>query len=366
MNKNIQIILGIIVLVLIGWFFVNQNQTKIKVDESIKVGIMIALTGDLANYGEGMLDGIKMATDEVNSDIEKFKLIVEDSPCDPAKAVSIANKLINIDKVNVIVGPVCSGELLAINNLANEKKIIVLSPSATAPDVKDAGDYIFRNVVSDDLKAKVFAEYLFNEKDVRELAVLAVNIDAAIGFEKSFTNKFEELGGKVVMKEIYPQGLADARTQLTKIKEAKLENLLLMGFPAEMGTVIKQVEELDLNIQIYSGFEGIDDPQTVEIAGDSRNGVISIYQKTPDKDFAIKYKDIYQVEPLVYVAESYDAIKLLEIAIKDGINPEKIKNNLYTIENYEGVSGNITFDENGDVIKPFVINIMQNGELVEL
>ncbi|MBU4536459.1 hypothetical protein KJ603_00260 [Patescibacteria group bacterium] len=69
---------------------------------------------------------------------------------------------------------------------------------------------------------------------------------------------------------------------------------------------------------------------------------------------------------MTYVAEGYDAIKLFEIALKDGIDSEKIKANLYAIKDYQGVSGNITFDENGDVIKPFVINIMENGVLVEL
>ncbi|MBU4536658.1 penicillin-binding protein activator, partial [Patescibacteria group bacterium] len=320
MNNIIKNILILVVLVLVIWGGVKLSGNKeVELDRPIKVGVIMPLTGALANFGEAQINAINMATEEVNVESEKIQLIIEDSPCDPAEVVTVANKLVNIDKVDVLVGPACSGEVLAISNLLNENKIVTISPLATAPTITDAGDYIFRDVVSDDLKAKVFANYIYN-KDIKEIAVLGVNIDASVGYIESFTKKFEELGGKVSITEIYTEGLTDARTQLTKIKEADIKNLLIFGFPAEMGSIVKQTKELNLGVQIFSGVEGIDDPQTIGIAGDAVNGVISIYQKSPNPDFTKKYTAKFGVEPLTYVAEGYDAIKLFEIALKDGID----------------------------------------------
>jgi len=369
-SKTIWILLGILVLILIiGLFWYgSQNQGV------IKIGVITALTGELSFYGQGTLNAAKIAVEEINSkgglDGKQIELITEDSPCKKETAITAVNKLVEIEKVNVILGPMCSGELLAIAPIVNDNKIVIMTSTATTPDIANAGDYVFRDVASDDLRAKVFADYLFKDRNASEIAIIYVNSDAGISFEDVFANKFELLGGKVIISEIFEKDSVDVRTQLSKIKEKNPGYILMISFPAETGTILKQAHEMGIAAQFFQGFEVMADPQISAMVGDLVNNVIYIQAPSQEsvisKAFSESYKAHYGEEPPYYSAEAYDIIKLYAEAMKDGTDGETIKKNLYAIKNYEGASGIITFDEKGEVVKPFEIGQVQNMKLVKL
>ncbi len=368
-KKYISIFILIIILIFLFVTFIPKEETG-----TIKVGVITALTGDLANYGKGTLNAAQLAVDEINFvggiNGRKIELVAEDSPCDPTTATTVVNKLINFDQVDVFLGPLCSSELLAIAPILNNEKIVVISSSTTSSEITSAGDYVFRNVASDDLRSKVFVEYIYSEKGITDIAIIYENDDAGVGFKDGFVEVYERLGGNVLIIESYEKDSNDMRTQLTKIKNKKPESILMISYPSETGTILKQAKELDIEAQFFEGFEIMMDPQVAEIAGDAVNGVIYIQTVAPESiknnEFKNKYQEEYGEEAPYYSVEAYDIIKLYEIAMKDGIDSEKIKNNLYAIENFEGASGMITFDEKGDCIKPFEIGEVQNRELVTI
>jgi branched-chain amino acid transport system substrate-binding protein len=365
-SKTIWIFLGIIIIILIIGLFWYGSQKQ----GTIKIGLITPLSGDLANYGIGTKNAAQMALDEINQKNEKFELIVEDSPCNANSAITAVNKLINIDKVDVLMGPMCSSELLAISPIANSDKIVVISSSTTSPDITGAGDYVFRNVASDDLRAKVFARYIFNDKSIKEIAIIYENDDAGVGYKEAFVKEYEKLGGKISIAEVYDKGASDLRTQLTKIKAVNSSSILMLSYPSETGIILKQSKELGIESNFFEGFEIMMDPQVAQIAGDAVNGVVYIQSASTDNQlnekFKKDYKAKYGAEPPYYAVEAYDIIKIYDSVIKDKKDLETIKSNLYTLKDFQGASGIITFDENGDVVKPFEIGQVQNGSLTPI
>lgn len=374
MNKNMALI-GILVLVLFGAIYI-LSPTQVGLfalnQQEIKIGVITTLTGEMSKYGEGIANAQELAASEINSaggiNGKQIKLIFEDSPCDPQKAINAVNKLVQIDKVDFIVGPLCSSELLAIAPILNKANIPIISSTATSPNITSAGEYVFRNIPSDDLRAKVFAEYIYKDSDIKEISIIYANDDASVTYEKYFTEKFEFFGGKILSKEIYAKGAKDMRTQLTKIKNANPKAILMISWPEETGSILKSSKEMNINVKFFEGFEVMSDPHVKQIAGDLVNGVIYIQpaesKSLKAEQFKKQYEEKYGATPPFYSAESYDLIYLYKLAIQNAKGDlDKVKNELYKIKNYEGASGTITFDQQGDVTKPFEIGEVTSSGL---
>lgn len=376
MSKQSKLILSIVVVIIIAlgiWYGVSISDKKVSIQETkepIKIGAILPLTGDAAQWGLAPLRGAELAVQEINQNNfldTNFNLITEDTKCDPKEGVSGFTKLVSIDKVNLVMGEVCSGVTLAVAPLAESNKILLISPASTNPGISGAGDYIFRVIPSDALRGKIFAEYVF-QKGYRRVGIIYINNEGGKGNRDSFKNRFKELGGQIAIEETYEQGVTDLRTQLIKIKKASPEIIVIVSYPTDTYVLIKQAKELKINIPLYFQTEAVEDPNVLREAGDAADGVIYILPapaegKKPN-EFIQKYEKVYGIKPELFAAEAYDIIWLIAQAIKETgkSDPTTIKNYLYTVENYQGASGVITFDQNGDVLKPMAIKTIKNGK----
>jgi len=372
------VIVIILAVILAGVFFITPNISGAFAQQSlgeITIGVLAPLTGDLANYGEGEKNALLLAADEINSiggiNGKKIKLVFEDSPCNPTEALTAATKLIEINDAKLLVGPMCSGELLAIAPTLNQNKITAIGIGATSPSITNAGDYVFRDSPSDDLRAKVFAEYIYKDRNVGIMQTIYENDDAGAAFNKYFVEYYTGLGGKMTEEEAYEKGSTDFRSVLTKINSIPHENIAVFSFPSETGEILKQSKELGINTNFFEGFEVMSDPQIMQIAGNATEGVVYIQSAQANNEAATNFKKNYiakfKKEAPYYAAESYDALKIYAETLKrTNGDTGKIKDELYKIKNYEGASGTTTFDEHGDVLKPFEIGQVVNGELVTI
>ena len=372
MKRNIWIGIGIIVVVALAILLI-VTQTK-KEPEEIKIGAILPLTGDTAKYGQNTKNGIDLALEELNLnggiDNHRIYVIYGDSQLDPKKAVSIFQKMITVNKIILFLGPLGSSEVLAVAPIANKKKVIILATAASSPQITNAGDYIFRNVMSDLFDGRAVAEFAFNNLGKKTAGIIYVNNDFGIGLKESFKSFFEEYGGKIVSDETFNSGDTDFRTQLTKTKKAAPEVVFLAG-QSEMGYILRQAAELGIKTQWVS-FSMFEDPEILKIAGKAANGVYYTYRVfDPESDILVvkkfyeNYKRKYGQEPDIFAGLSYDAVRILAYAIeKGGEDIERVKDALYNIRNFPGVVGKTTFDKNGDVIKPIGIKIVKNGKFV--
>jgi branched-chain amino acid transport system substrate-binding protein len=371
--KKIWILIVIIIVALLIIFFTTQTKRE---PCEIKVGVVLSLTGVMAPYGENAKNGVQLAVDEINEKGgikgKKMRIIYEDDQSDPKMAVSATQKLITQDKVKGVVGFIGSSLLLASAPLFNENEVVLVSPGASSPEIRDAGEYIFRTRASGRLEAISLAEYAVQKLGLKNLAVLYVNNDYGLSWLKKFSEKTEQLLGKIVAKEAYDQGSKDLRSQISKIKASNPDGLLVLGYLDEIAVALRQVKELALNIQILTTV-GIQDKKIFNLAPYSTEGVIySTVDYDPinnaaSKKFDEEYSQKYGRSSDVFAANAYDALHLIVKAIANvGNDGEKIKNYLLTIKDYPGAGGTLTFDEKGDVIKPVKIKKIIGEEFREI
>jgi len=362
--------LVVILLIICGLIWVSCQK---KVEEKVvKIGAVLVLTGPDAKAGQSAKQGIEMAVEEINASggvkSRKIKVIYEDDGGEPQKSVSAVQKLINVDKVLAILGPMWSSCVLAVAPIVESKGVVILSPTASSPKITYAGDYIFRNTYSDAIEGAKTAEFASKELKYGKAGILFINNDYGVGLKDAFKRKFEELGGKIVIDEGYDPKTTDFRTILVKVKERSPEVIYIAGY-SEMGQLLRQMRETGIKIPVLSCimFEISD---IAKVAGKAAEGVIYAYPSyDPEKGneitlkFAKKFKEKYGTLPDPEAAFSYDAVKILALAMeKGGFTSEDIKNALYKIKGYNGITGKTSFDENGDVIKPVGFKRVHNGK----
>lgn len=361
------LILGLIISV--GMFGCAKKEKK-----EIKIGAILILTGQDANAGQNARKGIEMAIDEINEGGgikgRKIRVIYEDDQGEPQKAITAIKKLINIDNVPIVIGPMWSTSVLAISPIAENSKIVVLSPTASAPKISNAGDFIFRNTYSDVFEGSKDAEYAYKELGYRKAGVIHVNIDAGAEIANVFSKKFKELGGEVILTDSYEPKTSDFRSLLTKFKQKPIDFIYLMGY-SEMGQLVKQAREIGVKVPFVSTimFEISD---VVKVAKEASEGTVYSYPSyDPEKGgdivskFAQRFKERYGILPDPEAAFSYDAAKIIcQVILDVGTQPFKIKEGLYKIRGFNGVTGITTFDENGDVIKSIGFKEVKDGKYV--
>ncbi|MFH1052132.1 MAG: ABC transporter substrate-binding protein [bacterium] len=363
----------IVLLIALSFVFIACNEkSKPEGKEVIKIGAILPLTGSAAPYGNNAKNGIELAITDIEKIYSiKIEVIYEDSKTDPQSAVNALKKLYSINKIKIIIGDINSSGLLAMAPIAEKNKIILLSPGASNPKISYAGKYIFRNWHSDALEGEIAAKFAFDSLKWKKTAILFVNASYGIGLAETFKNIFSNLGGDVISYESYQQNAYDMREQIITIKKLNPDGLYLPGWPKEMSIALRQLKQLGVKLQILSS-QGFDDPLILSLAGKSAEGVIYTVPKEADTsnsitiNFKNKYKSIYGKEPGVCSASGYDALKILVTAIKNvGTNIDRIQYYLSNLKDFPGVDGNVTFDENGDLIKPFLFKIVKNNNIIK-
>jgi branched-chain amino acid transport system substrate-binding protein len=343
-------------------------------NEPMTLGAVLPLTGNAAHWGIPPRNAAQLAIDEINAaggiTGQSLRLVVEDDRCQPADGIAAFNKIMAAVTVPAVLGAVCSGVTLAIAPVAEGRKTVLISPASTSPKVTDAGDFVFRVIPSASLRAKVLADYLYRERGLRRLAVLYINNEGGIGGSSSFKAQFTQLGGTIAPEETYDPGATDVRAQLTKIKAANPDGVLVGSYPPDTVLVLQQARELQLHAPLFFTTEAVQNPDVLREAGDAANGAVYILAApatgpVPDA-FNRAYEAKFGSKPELFAAEGYDIVRLIGKAIaadKDKpVSGAGIRDFLYQVRNYQGASGAITFDEKGDVIKPYAIMTIEAGK----
>jgi len=331
--------------------------------ETIKIGVVMDLSGDLAAMGTRMLNGGKLALEEINAAGgvlgKQVELVSEDGATDPAKGLERVKKLIEVDGVQVIAGPMISGSSKLAIPYASEHKVPLITMSATAFELSemDGTEWFFRACLLDDAQGRVLADVTM-EKGYTRLASIVLDNLYGKGVQKALVEGLEEGGwrGEVVTAVTYDEATKDYRTELGQIKDSNPDVVLIVSYCDDGIIVFKQALEMGLDSIAWLGCDGnygsglFKEPKSAEfmekaiVAGTRTVGFGSTYEQ-----FVADYTEMFGEAPEIYCDTSYDAVwaaaKAIEAAgVYDG---EAIRDALTELS-FEGASGPISFDEKGD------------------
>lgn len=337
--------------------------------ETIKIGLLSPLSGEAASWGQNVLAASTLAVEEINAkggiNGKKIELIAEDDKC-TSESVKAINKLINIDRVVGIVGPVCSAAAGPALPIARDNDIPVII-IASAPGLTKIGDNIFRVYPSDAIQGKVGAEFIYDELEKKKAALIYVQNDWGENIKEVFKERFIELGGEIVYEGGVKQTETDFKTELVKVKESDAEALYFPVYMTNGISAFKQMKETDFNLPVIGG-DAFDGEEVVK-SEYSDDILYTVSKVNIPEDFKEKLKSLSGFENLqvsMIAPFGYDATKVMLSAIeKAGVDKEAIKEALAETS-YEGVSSPIIeFDKNGDLKKAvFEIKIIKNKQAI--
>ncbi len=368
----------------------------------VKLGALLPMTGDLQAYGQSSGNGIELAAKEINGagGVLGQDLVVEvgDTQTKPQAGTDAAKKLVSIQGVSGIVGALSSGVTIPVaKSVTSKEGVAQISGASTSPVITDLddNDFMFRTVPSDAFQGKALAQVVADD-GLSTVSILYVNNDYGEGLANSFTDAFEANGGSVYASEAYEKGSASYRGELSKLADGGAEALVLIGYPENGTTILRQALEGG-HFDQFVFTDGLKAPEIIDAVGaDALDGSYGTApQAQTDTPAAKNFKSAYEGEygelpPKPFIDTAYDATYLLALAAEAaGSNdPEAVRDNLRDVANppgedilpgewskarelladgedidYNGASGAVDFDDNGDVGGSFAHWVIRDGKI---
>jgi branched-chain amino acid transport system substrate-binding protein len=335
-----------------------------------KVGLINHLTGDVAAYGQSMKKGTELALDVINGaggiGGTKVEVIFEDDRFSAADAQTAFLKLVESDKVPVIMGSGGSTISLSLCPKAQEMKIVQISSISTAPSLKDCGKYFFSAMASDTAQGPEWVK-VAESLGAKEVAVMYINNDYGIGVKDTFVKAFEAAGGKVLIAQPFESGAKDFRTEVLKVKATNPKVTFIVDHVAEGSIVIKQAKELGMETQWVTDVSMVA-KEVIDLAGAASEGAMGLRAGstlTPEyKAFEEAFKKKFNEEPTIWSDFAYDTMMLVAKAIeKGGYTSDGIQKALFDVAaTYVGPSGAKKFDQYGIAQGVYEWMTVKNGQ----
>lgn len=336
--------------------------------DTIKIGLITPLTGDVKTFGESTKNAFNIALEEY-AKTGKYKIIpvIADDRNDPTEGANAALKLITQDKTFAIIGPLTSKVAIPVSEIANANKAPMISGTATNPKVtindKKRKPYVFRACYTDPFQGTVGANFALKQIKAKTAAVLYdVGNDYSKGLAEYFKSTFTKGGGSVTAYESYQKDDVDFSAIITKVSIKKPDVIYVPDYYNKVALIAKQIREKGLKGVLVGG-DGWDSPELIKIAGNAIVGGYFTNHYSPDRKdpvteaFINKYKQKHGIVPDALGALGYDATVMVLKALDSVQKPsrEEIVTALAGLKNFKGVTGTISFDKNGDAVKSVAI-----------
>ncbi|HPD88931.1 MAG TPA: ABC transporter substrate-binding protein [Oscillospiraceae bacterium] len=346
--------------------------------DTIKIGVIAPLTGDVAVYGNAVNDAVKLYTDKVNAeggiDGKQIELVVYDDKGDATEAVNAYNKLVSSDQVLAIIGDVTSTPTIAVAQASVADNIPIITGTATHLDVTSFGTNMFRACFIDDLQARTMANLAVAQGVTKAAVIYNASDSYSTGLRDSFKTYCDSLGVEVVADEAYAKGDVDFNAQLTNIAAANPEVIFIPEYYNTFYLIASQARAMGITATFY-GVDGTDGVLEIDGADVSVfDGIYFSNHYTTDdpsevvQNFIADYQEAYGQTPNALAALGYDAAMILFDAIKragvyepSAENWQAIIDALYQTD-MQCVTGHITYDEgNGTPNKSTKVITIEDG-----
>lgn len=350
--------------------------------DTIKIGINQPLTGPFAASGTYIVDGAKIAAEEINANGgilgNQVELVIEDNKSNPTEAAAVAEKLIERDKVPVIMGAWGSSlTLAAMPKLMQYEVPMLVETSSSSKITKQGNPYIFRISPPSWVEAALF-KTLLPSLDIKKVDFLAINNDWGRGTITDFTTMFQENGVEVGLTEIMDQAAQDMSAQLSKIKSSDADTIIVTTAVEQLTLVLKQAAALGINKRIITTGGSQNPDQLIDQAGSAANNTMHMVffapwmpEKSPHPDQAKAFIEAWEKAGhdkagLTESYRGYDGIRVIKAAIEKAgaAEPQAIRDAFWQIE-VPTLNGTVTFVKDGPEGRESG-QYMANGTLIKI
>jgi branched-chain amino acid transport system substrate-binding protein len=374
-KKTLGALALVVALVAAALFVRSRHQTR-----GVRIGVVLPLSGSMAEYGENGREGLTLAAAELSSQygIKEFELTYQDSREAPQDTVQAVRRLIDVDHVQFIIGGLTSSGVLAAAPYAQQHAVLFFTPAASAPGIPEIGDLVFRNWPGDDLIAREFGQAAHDELKVQKVAILSVSNDYGNTNATYFAKTFSAKGGIVLLRRAFSQGTTDFRPLLTEVGALQgLDKLFLVAYPDEYRAIFPEIAASRIRKGSILVSDTFYSPQLLSQLGSSAEGTVCAVAAKPGEDYKprqqfiaayrarFKTRDGKPKDPGLVSDTAYDALKLVMTGISetDG-SPKAVAKWLHKLRNYPGAAGPVTFGETGDIKGELALFEVVSGKFV--
>jgi branched-chain amino acid transport system substrate-binding protein len=344
----------------------------------IKIGVFEPMTGANAAGGAMEVEGIKLANElnptvEVGGKTYKVQLVVVDNKSDKVEAATAVQRLVDRDKVKVILGSWGSSLSMSGGEVARGK-VPCIGLSCTNPLVTAGNEWYFRVCFIDPFQGTVMANYAFNDLKAKTAVIVQeISNDYSVGLAKFFVDSFTRLTGNpnaILATVSYSTGDQEFSSQLTTIRSSNPDVIFAPGNYTESALVMKQARELGISAPVIGG-DTWETPEFIDVGGELVEGAVfstffaAEYAGTLEaKTFLNEYAKRYNKEPAAVTALGYDGYLVALDAIKraGSVEPAAIRDAIERTAGFVGATGITTLDENGDATKSAYIKAVEGGK----
>ena len=354
-------ILGVLSAVVLALTLASCSKAE---SNSVKIGGIFPLSGQVAVYGVECKNGVDLAIEEINAaggiNGKPVVLVSEDDEGNPDKTVNAFKKLSTKDGVKVVIGSLTSGCTQAITTLSQASKVVQIAPAATAPAITDAGDFIFRACFIDPFQGTVGGKFAAETLGKKRAAILYdIGNDYSVGLADNFKIAFTKAGGSIVSEESYATNDKDFNAQLTKIKNANPDVVYLPDYYGTVALIAKQLRAQGINVPMVGadGWDGLTSNAGDEVLGGYYSNHYAVDSTEPAvKKFVESFRAKYNKDPNSFAALGYDCVYLLRDAIvAAGAEDSIAVRDALAKTDGDYVTGHLTFDEKHNPIKSAVM-----------
>jgi branched-chain amino acid transport system substrate-binding protein len=350
--------------------------------DPLKIGVTMPLTGSQAGYGNDFVIGMRQAVADLNDAGgvagRPLEIVVLDTQAEPALGINAMNRLVNVDKVPVILtawSSVIKGQAPS----ANREKVLLINTGANAPEIARLGDFVYSTFPLADVDITALAKYTYDKLGKRKAAVLYINNDTGIEAAKIYKDVFEKAGGEVVAYEAYDPKATEFSGMLLKVRAANPDMVHVHGLIADVPMVIAQMRQLGLQQRISSYSAGYNQ-KLIDQLGPAAEGFIvtSLAPGAADNPRVPAFLERWKKEQsrlpngLPYIQYQYDSVylaaQLYQHVLENKQEPtgETMREALLAIKEFDSPMTGKTVIDGHRVRKPVFLLTVENGQFKPL
>lgn len=362
-NRHIAILIVFVVLAIVSVPVFAGGQGE-QADEAL-VGFFGPLSGDNAQYGQTFRNAIELYVEGLNAEggVDGRTVVIraEDDRAVPQEAANIAQNFAASRRMLATVGSFSSAASMAAAPILEDAGMVQVSPTSSHPDFTGIGEHMFRIVTTQDVEGPLNAQFVEDQFSPDSVAVIYRQDDWGASASEFFIEEADEIGMDVALSEAVVPGTKDLRPLVTSLNSSDAEVLYLALFYADAATLAQQMQQAGLEIPVVTN-SSLFNPQLIELAGDAVEGfyVPSNFSPNSDRPVVREFVSAFEEKtgnvPDQFAALAYDAIGVLtagmqEAAASGELTRASIQTALSNLEEYNGVTGVLTFDDQGNALR---------------